>query len=321
MEQLSTKFIESFVTTCMDEGLTKEATAALLEKSALEHLSESRPGYAAGFAEVSGKGVVTLDGNDIDREWMQKNARLGWLKPVATNAWQGIRKSLGGGKDFVKAFTTPASGKIKQTTRGEWGSLGKKVAPYALGGGAILGGHQFVTRDSRNARSTSPEFYGNKDSADQLLYDTNDNSTRSFAREEEMREKIENGDADGRTLEAYDSLVESRKNNEGSKERAYKRLESARDKSQAAAERSRKDMDTFRNRGNIMGAWDWLSTFGDSSEDRARMAANAHAQHTKDYKESRRRLGILDRNLISGPRNKKGISHHDRYFGPYQSKY
>ncbi len=51
LESLTPAYVESFILACRDEGLTKEATAQLLQLHAAE-AAFSNPGFAEGFAQV-----------------------------------------------------------------------------------------------------------------------------------------------------------------------------------------------------------------------------------------------------------------------------
>lgn len=87
---MSPSFVLAFVETCINEGLSKEATAELLQRQSVIHASEQSPAFAEGYEKVA----------SLVPGGMRPIARPGYFEkraaPVAATGGKLILKSLGG---------------------------------------------------------------------------------------------------------------------------------------------------------------------------------------------------------------------------------
>lgn len=86
---MSPSFVLAFVETCMNEGLSKEATAELLQRQSVIHAAEQSPAFAEGYEKVAS--LVPGGLRPIARPgYFEKSAA-----PVAATGGKLILKSLG----------------------------------------------------------------------------------------------------------------------------------------------------------------------------------------------------------------------------------
>lgn len=87
---MSPQFIESFVETCMDMGLSKEATAELLQHRSVIHAAEQSPAFAEGYLNAtSGTAVRVRPG------YVEKRAFGAALRAIG-GGLGGVVKGVGG---------------------------------------------------------------------------------------------------------------------------------------------------------------------------------------------------------------------------------
>ena len=92
---LTREFVESFVETCMDMGLTKEATAELLQHRSAIHAAEQSPAFAEGYSAMrdempTGTAVMVRPG------YVEKSANAGKAFSTLIGGLGGIARGAGG---------------------------------------------------------------------------------------------------------------------------------------------------------------------------------------------------------------------------------
>ena len=140
---MSSEFIIAFVSTCEAEGLSKEATAELLQRQSVIHECEQSPAFAAGFEKIAL--MVPGELRPLAREgYFEKqagpNARLAWqgiksLGQAAGGAVSGAARATGRGLDKLVG-TGPSSARTGRTTP-SW--AGRNPTGAALGGIGVGG--------------------------------------------------------------------------------------------------------------------------------------------------------------------------------------
>ena len=135
---MSIQYVESFVETCMDMGLSKEATAELLQRRSAIHAAEQSPAFAEGYHAMKAElphGIIRV--------------RPGYVEKSASSFGQ-IARGLGG---------------VAKGIGGLFGSAGKGVfnaaarnprAAKAIGGGLAAGGIGYGINQYFNDRYAAP---------------------------------------------------------------------------------------------------------------------------------------------------------------------
>lgn len=111
-EPMTQRFVTAFLTTCFENGLSKEAAAQLLQRESLDQELDARPAFAVGYlakvASFPGQMRAMLSPRDLSE--LQKSAarapKIGGLRQM----WEGVKNVFGGGARVV-ASTPKAIGR------------------------------------------------------------------------------------------------------------------------------------------------------------------------------------------------------------------
>lgn len=141
---MSREFIIAFISTCEAEGLSKEATAELLQRQSVLHECEQSPAFADGFTKVAARVPGQLRplarAGYFEKRAAMPNARLAWqsLKGLAQaggGAVSGAARATGRGLD--KLVGPGASSARTGRATPSW--VGRNPTAGALGG-MVVGG-------------------------------------------------------------------------------------------------------------------------------------------------------------------------------------
>jgi hypothetical protein len=88
---MSGEFVMSFLQTCWEEGLSKEAAAELLQRQSVVSTGELSPAWLEGYEKAASEVVGGL--RPIYRD--------GYMEKSGGNTWKGVRMAAGGIKDLV----------------------------------------------------------------------------------------------------------------------------------------------------------------------------------------------------------------------------
>ena len=97
-DPMTQRFVTAFLTTCFENGLSKEAAAQLLQRESLVQELDARPAFAVGYlakvASFPGQMRAMLSPRDLSE--LQKSAarrppKIGAFKQM----WEGIKGFLG----------------------------------------------------------------------------------------------------------------------------------------------------------------------------------------------------------------------------------
>jgi hypothetical protein len=133
---MSGEFVMSFLQTCWEEGLSKEAAAELLQRQAVIHAGEQSPAWLEGYEKVA----AMVPGG------LRPLARQGYFEKSAAPPVRGIRTALGHGYEAVKDLFTASRRGVKSTVRvpgninqrmADLPALSKSPLPVALAGAGI----------------------------------------------------------------------------------------------------------------------------------------------------------------------------------------
>lgn len=160
----SPEYIEAFVEECLNQGLSKEATASLLVQDSI--LAQG-PEFAAGFTEEVEKSANT--GQGFRQLWRATKA-LGSagkqiVKGVTSGTTSGVKKFVGPGDSWVSRHPRSAM------------ALGT-----GIGAGSLAGGYQVANsfQDTPNANFIPPGGY-NENSEMSRFYDDLDSRSIGIA--------------------------------------------------------------------------------------------------------------------------------------------
>jgi hypothetical protein len=203
-------FVESFVTTCANEGLSEEQTAVLLQNASVKLRKEASPAFAAGYDEVmnqTSSGVLPL--------WFTKEAR-GWR-----TLWGGIQNVGRGIRDIGGDVMKPLRAGINKTynTARPDSFIKSHPLPTALGTGALAAGGAlgvnalarrhlemrdlppFLPPSSYDRDSYRERYRGELYEGSRGVARNNDEIFGNHARAKELREAIARGEG-GREVQA-----------------------------------------------------------------------------------------------------------------------
>jgi hypothetical protein len=134
---MSRQFIESFVETCMDMGLSKEATAELLQHRSVIHAAEQSPAFAEGYLNNATPAVVRVRPGYVEKKAFGAAAKL-------------IGSSLGG-------IARGAGGLLGAAGKGLYRTaVSNPRTAKALAGGAAAGGLGYGASNYLNNRDRAP---------------------------------------------------------------------------------------------------------------------------------------------------------------------
>lgn len=140
-EPLSREFIVSFVETCMDMGLSKEATAEMLQRRSAIHAAEQSPAFAEGYLKAQEQ-IPISDRIRVRPGYVEKRA-FGAAAKLIGRSIGGIASGVGG--------LGMAAGRGLVNT-----AVNNPRAAKALAGTALLGGGGFALGQMNRDKYSSP---------------------------------------------------------------------------------------------------------------------------------------------------------------------
>lgn len=137
---MSGEFVMSFLQTCWEEGLSKEAAAELLQRQSVIHAGEQSPAWLEGYEKVAAMapgGLLPLmrDG------YFEKSALNGQTRKAVGSLLGGIKDTIFAGAGKVRSGVGSLVGKPKLNSKGAMTpSLVNRHPKSALAAGVGLGG-------------------------------------------------------------------------------------------------------------------------------------------------------------------------------------
>jgi len=296
-EPMTQRFVTAFLTTCFENGLSKEAAAQLLQRESLDQELDARPAFAVGYlakvASFPGQMRAMLSPRDLSE--LQKSAARPPNIGAFRQMWEGVKNVFGGGARVV-ASTPKAIGRgagyvigTPKNTTSLMSRYPRTSALVALGGAG--GAYKWWNRDDMmtggyGADSFLPpgglssseyeKMYANRlGEHEPGIFDMNKNRDSSVARAAKLREAIAEGRGGGN---AYYDLKELERSNTSN----GKKFSDTVDRLDMQEDHSRGMMDQIANRKadleNQRTAWwaaprrwaaaasegDWRGPFADS---------------------------------------------------------
>lgn len=221
-QPLTQAFVTSFLTTCFDNGLTKEAAAALLQKESADQVRRARPAFAAGYDKIMndlpGGANPMLVANGMEKA---AGPKLDQVMKIL----RGIKGTIGGvaGLGGEVAHDVSRAGSKMIGPRNPNSFLNRHPFAAFTGGAALAGGGTYgltkwLGRDNSLTpygadpflppSGYSPELY--KKRYDSALYDTYGPGIAAHNREyfgtSGRRKELEKAVAEGRG--GYDAYLD-----------------------------------------------------------------------------------------------------------------
>lgn len=207
-QPLSQEFVVSFITTCFDAGLSKEAAAELLQKETVDLECAARPEFAEGYKKAAAEFPGELQPIFLGYGGMEKAAK-GNLVRMARGLWDVFAGSTGAVRSGIKSLGTGVE-HVSKSPFLKQHPFGSAVGSAAVAGVGGWAANQYLNRDrgllSGGASdpffapgSYSPERYQER-YEDQLqegyapgIYEHNKEYFGTEARRQELKKAIEEG--------------------------------------------------------------------------------------------------------------------------------
>jgi len=162
---MSQKFVHSFLKTCFDAGLSKEAAAELLRQESIDQEKAKRPAFAEGYekaaSQVPGnmRAMLFLEGGlekSAGPRYQAVKSVLdgirGALGGTARLGWQGVKDVGGVGKRIFGPARVNPNSLVQRYP------LPVAVGSAALGGAGALGLHHLLSNNHGPAGYPDPFF-------------------------------------------------------------------------------------------------------------------------------------------------------------------
>jgi len=285
-ETMTKEFVTSFLTTCFDAGLSKEAAAEMLQKESVDQVKWERPAFAEGYEKVAsqvpgGMQPLLFAGDDLEKS----------AGPGFTAVMDGLRhlRGLFGATGRAGAAGAQAVGRgalnVAAPARVRPNSLVQKYPfPMMLGGATVAGagalgvnhlinGHRdlggdpdpFFAPGGYSPSGYNERFKGRLENEyGPGIAAHNEQYFGTYGRRKELEKALAEGKGGGSAYQELKQLNRKHSRTQGARDRHYEQLEGSSEYNRDMLERIRGRKDKLEDhRSSIWGfprrAWEKMN--------------------------------------------------------------
>ncbi len=165
---MSGEFVMSFLQTCWEEGLSKEAAAELLQRQSVIHTGEQSPAWLEGYEKVAAMAPGGL--LPMARDGYFEKSAAGGFRQMGTalvDLLGGAKKAIQGGYSGLSRAGHSANSVISKSKILKKNPLATAAAAAGIGGAAVYGGSKLLGGPSGGPSSYVPSMPSGSYNADE----------------------------------------------------------------------------------------------------------------------------------------------------------